>query len=71
MLGSLEEQVAMDRGLKLVIMMAATSSKGSWRSPSSVRQMSCPLRHVNEQCGESMLTMWNDTADGGHDEVVL
>ena len=47
---------------KLVTMMDATSSSGSFFSPSAVLQTSCPSRTESEHCGESMLTMWNDTA---------
>jgi hypothetical protein len=44
--------------LKLVMTIAATSSSGNFRSPSSVRQLNCPSWQDSEQLGESMLTMW-------------
>jgi hypothetical protein len=43
---------------KLVMMMDATSSNGSLRSPSAVLQVNWPSLQLNEHCGESMLTMW-------------
>src|SRR5213596_1743129 len=45
---------------KLVMMMEATSSIGSFFSPSGVLHVSCPSLELSEHCGESMLTMWKD-----------
>jgi hypothetical protein len=41
----------------MVMMMAATSSSGSFRSPSAVLQINWPSLQLIEHCGESMLTM--------------
>jgi hypothetical protein len=42
---------------KLVMMMDAMSSSGSFFSPSAVLQVNWPSLQLNEHCGESMLTM--------------
>ena len=46
------------RAEKLVMMMDAMSSSGSFLAPSSVVQTSCPSRHVRSALGAAMLTMW-------------
>jgi hypothetical protein len=43
---------------KLVMMMDATSSSGSFRSPSADLHVNCPSLQLIEHCGASMLTMW-------------
>src|SRR6266536_646149 len=41
-------------------MMDATSSNGSFFSPSAVLQVNCPSRQLKLHWGLSMLTMWYD-----------
>ena len=75
LLGRLEKKLAMNDAEKLVMMMDATSSSGSFFSPSAVLHVNCPSRQLSEHCGVSMLTMWYDrrheSDEGGSaDDVV-